>query len=58
MSALSPASCPRCGLQAVPGEMNCSLCNAMINPPNLRRVGLWLAVAVEYMIVLLVLVTR
>ena len=58
MPALSPASCPRCGLQAAPGQTNCFLCNAMINPPNLRRVGLWLAVAVEYVIVLLVLVTR
>ena len=38
--------------------MNCALCNAMINPPNLRRIGLWLGVAVEYVIVLLVLVTR
>lgn len=58
MSALSPASCPRCGLPAAPGLMNCTLCNAMIDPPNLRRIGLWLAVAVEYVIVLLVLVTR
>lgn len=51
------ASCPKCGLPAADGQRSCSLCHAAIHPVNVRRVSLWLAVAVEYLVVVRVLVS-
>jgi hypothetical protein len=58
MSAPASLSCPKCGLSATQGQRTCDICHAMIEPVNLRRVGLWTAVALEYILVAIVLVSH
>jgi hypothetical protein len=51
-------TCPHCGFQSPADARNCPLCSSLLQPVNFRRVGLWAAVLVEYLVVVNLLLKR
>jgi uncharacterized paraquat-inducible protein A len=49
---MSSSRCPRCGLRVTQSEARCPLCQASLIRVNARRVLLWAAVFVEFLLIL------
>jgi uncharacterized OB-fold protein len=49
---MSSSRCPRCGLTIAPPAASCPLCQASLIRANARRVLLWSAVVVEFVVIL------
>jgi uncharacterized paraquat-inducible protein A len=52
MNQPSTVSCPKCGMQVSGDAAHCPLCQARIHPITSRRMGLWAAIAVLVLVVL------
>jgi hypothetical protein len=50
-------NCPVCGIDAK-GAGRCPVCGAGMVEVNLRRTALWAAVGMEYLVLVVLLVTR
>jgi hypothetical protein len=51
MSVSTSITCPHCGFASPAEARNCPLCSSLLHPVNFRRVALWAAVLVEYLVV-------
>jgi hypothetical protein len=49
---MSSSPCPRCGLSVTQSGASCPLCQASLIRVNARRVLLWAAVVVEFLLIL------
>ena len=49
---MSSSHCPRCGLRVTQSGASCPLCHANLIRVNARRVLLWSAIVVEFLVIL------